>query len=369
LLQDRSERRESEAARRSVTLVGGAALPIAALETSLNALGAFPRTVSFPNVDADAWTTGALTSALWKDGLPKFSMLWLSDPDFSQHQTGVGSATSLGGLASSDQNLATVLAALDKGGWRDKTDIFVVSDHGFSTVSQPVDVAALLVKAGFSASREYKAPPNPGDVLVDSLGGSDYFYVAGHHEETILRLVDFLQGSDFAGVIFTRRAMPGTFPLDAVRIDSPDAPDIALSLRWTDEKNAAGFPGMAASDGSRKPGQGTHATLSRYDTHNTLIAAGPDLRRGATDDLPSSNADVAPTITRILGLKPTQPMDGRVLREALVNEKIEEALTPKDEVMEAVRETDQLRWRQFLQVTRYGNAIYFNEGNGASTRK
>src|SRR5436305_11839170 len=35
----------------------------------------------------------------------------------------------------------------------------------------------------------------------------------------------------------------------------------------------------------------------------------------------SSNADVAPTILSILGIKPPQPMDGRVLSEALVKSK------------------------------------------------
>jgi arylsulfatase A-like enzyme len=30
--------------------------------------------------------------------------------------------------------------------------------------------------------------------------------------------------------------------------------------------------------------------------HNTCIAAGPGFRRGATDDLPTGNVDIAPTV-------------------------------------------------------------------------
>jgi hypothetical protein len=48
---------------------------------------------------------------------------------------------------------------------------------------------------------------------------------------------------------------------------------------------------------------GNHASLSPYDMHNTLVAAGPDLRRGVLDTLPSGNTDLAPTVLWILGLR------------------------------------------------------------------
>ena len=46
-------------------------------------------------------------------------------------------------VKSSDENLAAVLRALDQKSLRDKTDVFVVSDHGFSTVEKSFDVAGL----------------------------------------------------------------------------------------------------------------------------------------------------------------------------------------------------------------------------------
>ena len=69
--------------------------------------------VTFPNRDADEWTTRALTEFLWKDEVPKFSLLWMSDPDFSQHNTAPGAPIALGALKSVDDNLAAVLAALE----------------------------------------------------------------------------------------------------------------------------------------------------------------------------------------------------------------------------------------------------------------
>src|SRR5207244_4876332 len=109
------------------------------------------------------------------------------------------------------------------------------------------------------------------------------------------------------------------FGLGQARVDSRNAPDVMMAFRWNDKKNQFGVPGLVNADWNRKPGEGTHATLSRFDMHNTLIAAGPDFRRGQTDDLPSGNMDVAPTILRILGIAPPPQQAGRILSEAMIN--------------------------------------------------
>ena len=104
----------------------------------------------------------ALINTLWKPAPPKFSVLWLSDPDYTQHQFGPSSPQAHRALAACDANLAAVLAALDAGHWRDTTDVFVVSDHGFSTIKQPVDVSDRLKEAGFAAARELRDQPQNG---------------------------------------------------------------------------------------------------------------------------------------------------------------------------------------------------------------
>ncbi len=340
-------------------------LPPGAAKSLDEANGApFPSTVQLPNVVADAWTTKARTGTLWNGTPPKLSVLWLSDPDFTQHQFGPDSPQALRALASDDANLATVLATLDAKHWRETTDVFVVSDHGFSTVGQPVDVTASLVAAGFSATKEYKAPPKDGDVLVVGLGGSVFLYVAGHDPATITRLSEFFQTAPFTGVIFTRDALPGTFGLGAVHLDCPAAPDLAVTMRWNDEKNAQGFPGLIFSEG-RKPGQGNHATLSRYELHNTLIANGPDFRVGFRDELPSSNIDLAPTIAHVLKLPDAPPMDGRVLWETLKDGSGKESGKPPfTQRGEATREIGkETVWKQYLQTTTFEGETYFDEGN------
>ncbi len=322
-----------------------------------------------PNARQDRATTLGLIGPQWDAGVPPFSMLWLSEPDLSQHLAGLGSPTARAALKSSDDNLARVLAELNSRGERAKTDIFVVSDHGFSTVSRPVDVADVLRKAGFNAARRFKEPPKTGDIVVVGDGGSVLLYVIGRDEDLIRHMVLFLQKQDFTGVLFARNpahgSFNGTFTLDKARIDSPDTPDIVLSFRWSDGKNAAGIPGMVYNDGSsRIAGQGTHASLSAFDMHNTLVAAGPDFQYGATDELPTGNTDLAPTILAILGVPQPVPMDGRVLSEAFAGAPLVTGTAAVETITSDMKNAEN-PWHQYLKVSKYGGAVYFDEGNGS----
>jgi arylsulfatase A-like enzyme len=342
-----------------VTLFAGAALPQDALVPIAATLGPFPPA----HQQQDAWTTKVLTNVLWKDGVPAFSLLWLGEPDQTQHETAPGAEAALHAIRSSDDNLAAVLATLVRQHARDTTDVIVVSDHGFSTIEREIELPKILADAGFNVVTEFKSEPQAGEIMVVGAGGSVLFYVGQNNPAVTQRLVEFLQRSDFAGVIFTREKLEGTFTLDRGKIDSPDAPDVVLAFRWNENKNQFGIRGMIDADWQRAAGKGTHATLSRFDIHNTLIAAGPDFRRGQADDLPSGNVDLAPTILKILGIALPHPMDGRVLSEAMV--KIDmQLLKPQTEAVEATKRFSSGTWRQVLHISRLGSTIYLDDGNG-----
>jgi arylsulfatase A-like enzyme len=284
-----------------------------------------------------------------------------------------------------------VLAALDQSrvrGTRTTTDVFVVSDHGFSTIERSIDLRKILNDAGFTAKTEFTDEPKPGDIMLAGNGGSVLFYVAGHEEKVIRRLVEFLQQSDFAGVIFTKVSVEGTFGLDQAKITNERSPDVVMSFRWKDQKNQFGVSGMIDADWQRAAGKGTHATLSRFDMHNTLIAAGPDFRRGQTDDLPTGNTDLAPTILRILGITPQQQLDGRVLSEAMTSGETRnrglqlarrrlgegepgEVLSrkPETKTLETKKDFPSGTWKQSLRISRISSTIYLDEGNGSFTPK
>jgi arylsulfatase A-like enzyme len=364
LLHDRAERAPGPGV--SPILFMGATQPAGLINELTAKLGAFPPVNTRDDkVARDAWTTQALLGTFWQDGVPPYSLLWLAEPDSSQHMTGPGSDQSLEAIRSSDANLGLVLAELERRGLLDTTDVFVVSDHAFSTVTRRVDVAVELSKAGFAAKRAAPGGLTKGDVLAVGNGGSTLMFIGGHDEEVIRRLAAYLQQQDWVGVVFSRLPIEGTFPLTEAHIASPEAPDIVISLRWHHGKSATGAPGLLTSDVSSVAiKMGTHASLSPYEMHNTLVAAGPDIRRGVTNTLPSANLDLAPTFLWLLGVKDeVRQMDGRVLSEALT---VEAPPLKSYELkrLNARRETAAGTWTQYLQISEVNGVRYLDEGNG-----
>jgi len=363
LIQDWSHNGKTQAARDSVVFYDGKAAPEAAMAEVTGTQGAWPADITFPNSPQDEWTTRALTEGLWGKGLPAYSMLWMSDPDYSQHQKAPGSEMALAALKSVDDRLGTVLAALDAKGMRNDTDIFIISDHGFSTIERGAEVMAPLKMAGLKVTGTgFDHEPQTGEILAVDNGGSIMFYVIGHAQEVGRKLTEIVQKSDYAGVIFSRWKLPGTFDLHTGQIATHEAPDVVMSFHWTADPNVDGAPGSIDASGSKKIGKGTHASLSAYDMHNTLIAAGPDFRKGWADDVPSGNIDLAPTVMWILGVPQSKPMDGRVLIEAMPGHKLGRKVS-----QEVIRAEDVATgWKQYLKVSHVGTTEYFDEGNRGS---
>jgi arylsulfatase A-like enzyme len=364
LLHDRAA--ERPASPRSGIFFGGKAYPTALLDPVTAALGPFPPYRAnpadpAPNTAGNRWTTQALLEHLWREGVPRYSVLWLSDPDFPQHLTAPGHPAALAGIHDSDTNLGLVVADLQKRGLLDQTDIFVVSDHGFSTIGRTVNPVEYYTSHGVPVNVSFSSPPKRGQVLSVSVGGASALYVIGHDPDVTAKLVRLLQQSDFAGAIFTRAGLPGTWPLHDVHIDSPGAADIVFSFRWSDGTNAQGTAGLITAES--RTGSGMHGTLSRYDVHNTLVAGGPDIRAGYRDTFPTGNIDVAPTILHLLGLSPKDDPDGRIITEALAGTPL-----PTEKPVTQRRETEQKlegggEWKQYLQTTTFAGRTYFDEAN------
>jgi len=114
--------------------------------------------------------------------------------------------------------------------------------------------------------------------------------------------------------------------------------------------------------------RGTHASLSAFDMHNTLVAAGPDLRHGYRDETPSGNVDVAPTILKILGAKPPGAMDGRVLTEALNSPDTKSPGVEKKQ-LRAQATLPMGEWTQTLDVSEVNGVRYLDQGTGKFTPK
>ncbi|MBP9900342.1 MAG: alkaline phosphatase family protein [Verrucomicrobiota bacterium] len=238
---------------------------------------------------------------------PNVTLMWLSDPDHTQHENGVGAPMTLEAIRQVDAEIGRVLATLAAKGLQDQVNIFVTSDHGFSTHTGKMDLPGLL-----------KPEVESGQVFV--VEGAIY---VKHHDAIVIRhLVKRLQATDWAGAIFTRPsqpgqpkgAVPGTLSFDLAHWTHPRAADILVAPNWTDATNQYGYRGTSTQKDGEPAG---HGTSSPYDVHNTLVAAGPDIKSGVVSDVPSGNVDFAPTLCFLNGIRPPDTMDGRVLKELL----------------------------------------------------
>lgn len=238
---------------------------------------------------------------------PDVTLMWLSDPDHTQHEHGVGAPATLEAIRQVDAEIGRIVAALAAKGLLDQVNIFVTSDHGFSTHAGKLGLEELL-----------RAEVAAGNIFI--VEGA--IYVKNHSAETIHAIVQRLQATAWVGAIFTRPVrpdqtdgfVPGTLAMDLAHWAHPRAADILVSANWTDAANPYGYPGTSTQKDGEPAG---HGTSSPYDIHNTLIAAGPDIKSGVISDVPSGNVDFAPTLCFLNGLRPPASMNGRVLKELL----------------------------------------------------
>lgn len=275
-------------------------------------LGPLPD-ASIPDSARHRWFARAVTDIVLPELRPELLVFWQSDPDKSQHRFGLGHPQAARSIRDADANLGLILEALDRVGLRRETAIVVVSDHGYTTVSGQVDLAAELVRAGLKASLDSR------DVVVAANGTATLLYLPSDEGELAERVGHFLHGWEGTEVILSggrgRRVLDGTFSLETIGVGGPLAPDLLVGLRWSDAVNEHGHAGSSAENG--RTNLAGHGGLSSWDIRNTLVMAGPGLRQGLRSALPVGNWDIAPTLLCLLGLPIPPTVQGRVLAEAL----------------------------------------------------
>ena len=289
---------------------------------------------------------------------PAVSLVWFSEPDSSQHAHGVGSEEAVAAVGEADRQFGRLLGWLNQRGLSSETNVIVVSDHGYSTISMVVDIEAALREAGFPPGGE------PGGIVVAPNGGSALFYASGDSAATANRLAEWLMGQPWCGALVASEAagnIPGTLPANVIGLEGSRAPTIAMSFRWDSTVNSAGFNGHAYST-NLAPGQGQHGSMSRHETRNVMFAKGPAFKQAAAIASPTGNVDLAPTILHLLGLPGGETMQGRVLEEVLAGGP--ENVAWQTTQHEAERTTATTQYSQAISVSRAGRTPYVNHGSG-----
>ena len=354
--------------------------------------------VTSPNASANRYMMDVYLRHILPTTKPDLSVIWLRDPDATEHSYGVGSRAYADALTSMDTMLGQLITTLKNLKMYDLTDIIVASDHGHSNVSGDLSLFPLRsisggsVKdadpvGGFSVSGDvrlaqlladnnvvsnvydgnrYKYDPVLSGIMADGAkaypdqidtdgtvtgtagrkyttrnfvvparlpsdavviaanGGSDYLYVPSKNGAIIKNIVFFLQQREEFGAIFVDDnygPIQGTLPLSAVRLKNTAGrnPDIVVSYNYDEHAVIHGVRGIEYE--SMMANRGMHGSFSPIDVNNTLIAAGPDFKKGVISNTPSGNIDVAPTVAYLLGLS-LPNTDGRVLHESLSNSSV-----------------------------------------------
>ncbi len=295
-----------------------------------------------------------LTEFVLPERDPAVALLWSSEPDKTQHEDGVGLGRAPQALAEADAEFGELMDWLRATGRAEKTDVFVTSDHGYSTISEVVRVEQLLREA------EFPTIDRPGGVAVAANGGSALLYVNDCDPKTAEGLTAWLVAQPWCGPLFASERVgcpAGTLPLALLGCEGPRSPDLIMSFPWQSVDNPAGYPGFAPATGG-SVGQGQHGSLSRHELRNTGLAGGPSFKQETIIETPTGNIDLAPTILHLLGLDAkASAMDGRVLAEAL------ESGAPEPTPDRQIHRAERPGFAQELQISAVGKTQYVDWGN------
>lgn len=325
-----------------------------------------------PFSDRVTWTQRVLRDYVLPELKPDVIVNWLTEPDHTQHALGAGSPQARETIRNDDREVGLLLDRLAELGLADKTNIVIVSDHGFGHGSFGVDVSGELIKAGL------KAGADSDDVVIASSGQTLLLHVKDHDAGRIADIVRFLQRQTWTGVLFTagrevrsgvavEGREPGTFALELVHLAHAElGPDIVLTFPWSSAQGPFGLKGTdtvdAKATGPLSGAAGNHGSMSPWVVRNTFIAWGPDFKRATTVRTPASNVDLAPTLIALMGLdKDIGPgrFDGRPLREAFAGGPDEEQV-PIETQTYFVETTDE-QYRAALQITALGAQRYVDK--------
>jgi arylsulfatase A-like enzyme len=112
-----------------------------------------------PEDAANKYMMAVFTQYILPKKQPMLSLIWFRTPDNVEHGYGPGSANAVAGLRSQDTRLGELMAALRANGMASGTNIVVVSDHGHSNISGPLNLYPLRAITP-SGTRPGGAPVN-----------------------------------------------------------------------------------------------------------------------------------------------------------------------------------------------------------------
>ena len=244
--------------------------------------------------------------ALPAEERPRYIAVYLNGPDTPEHFQGIGSPETAAAVVESDALLGRLMAAIDAHPDRANIALVATTDHGMREVDTIVNIQRILGNHGIAAT-------------PISSGTTSFIYLQKDDPAEQARAADALGG--YAEFEVLRR---GAFP-DYVHLGAgPRVPALIVSakppyfienitrwpswLQWVGDYGPeflyAGF-NLKATHGFPPDTEGMHGILYAWGSG---VAKGREL--GLVRAI-----DVHPTVTRLVGMQPGQPVDGVAIED------------------------------------------------------
>ena len=291
---------------------------------------------------ADAWRTTMLPSP------PAASVIWLCEPDTSQHYEGLDTPAARNTLREVDAAFGRILDDWQSGPHRDTLQIIVASDHGHIMVDGHVDV-----RAAFAA-----LPALAGC----HVGGGGIMVPSGERAR-IAEVAYVLMRQHWIGQVFASDIadLPaGALPNSAALVDHTRAGHVLYTLRNGAKSGPTGLLGttLIEADSELKLGAGTHGGMNAGELSTVLMLAGSLIHSGVASDWPAGLVDIAPTLLAALGVEGDFGMDGRVLRETFLDR-----VDPTDSLTPETWEASGEDYAQRVARVRIGRHVWLESGS------
>ena len=241
-----------------------------------------------------------------RDRRPALALLWLCEPDHTQHDTELGSAAHLAVMSAADRCVGAVAATVERLRAAGEDVLLMVgSDHGHETIRTTVPVERLLFDASF------KRELDSDDIVLAPQGTSALLYFCRAAEGQVAPVADYLRGQPWCEQVLVDAE------LEQVGMRAESGLRIALSMAKHAGPNVHGVAGLSDiatrfEPNPRKVGMGQHGGFGAYEQAPFLLASGAAFE-SAVHFAPTSIIDIAPTIMRHLRHS-LAGMDGRALQ-------------------------------------------------------
>lgn len=236
-----------------------------------------------------------LTAWIIRTFKPNFTMLHIFDNDTASHEFGPESPEALAALERNDAQVATVLDAIRDAGLTGRTDIVIVSDHGFVSLRTQLQPNFVFKQDGLIRVNE-RGVITSWDAYLQSSGGAGFVYLKRPDDAALVarvrKLLDAIVADPANGVdrLLTRQ--------DLLRVGA--APDASFALTMKEGFYMGTSHAVLLQPTTGKGGHGFDPTMPAL--HASLILAGPDV--AVKGDLGVVRmTQIAPTLARWFGVR------------------------------------------------------------------